>query len=67
MDCLVRRDDDTIVYVNKMHKYKSDGNTPRPKINDKKNKKKIEKDNNELQQQQQEQEQDLIMILQMFL
>ena len=65
MDCLVRRDDNTIAYVNKMHKYKSDGNTPRPKIN---NKKIIEKQKEQQQEKQQQlEEQDLKLILQMFL
>ena len=36
MDCLVRRDDNTIAYVNKMHNYKPKKiDTPRPKKKDK--------------------------------
>ena len=68
MDCLVRRDDNTIAYVNKMHKYKSDGNTPRPKINNKNNElQKLKQKQKEQQQQKLKQEKDLKLILQMFL
>lgn len=69
MDCLVRRDDNTIAYVNKMHKYKSDGNTPRPNIkkNNELQKLKLLQKQKEQQQQKLKQEQDLMMILQMFL
>lgn len=34
MDCLVRRDDNTIAYINKMHNYNPKG-TPRPVKKDK--------------------------------
>ena len=48
MDCLVRRDDNTVAYVHKMHRYnpiKED--TPRPKKNkDKKKDKEIYKNIN---------------------
>ncbi len=34
MDCLIRRDDNTIAYINKMHKYNPKKvDTPRPKKN----------------------------------
>ena len=35
MDCLIRRDDNTIAYINKMHKYNPKKvDTPRPKKNE---------------------------------
>lgn len=37
MDCLVRRKDNTIAYVNKMHNYNPSKSTPRPKPPQKKN------------------------------
>ena len=58
MDCLVKRKDNTIAYVNKMHNYKPKKvDTPRPKKN--KNLKKDKKISQE--------EQDLIDILRLFL
>ena len=30
MDCLIRRDDNTIAYINKMHNYNPNVGTPRP-------------------------------------
>ena len=60
MDCLVRRDDDTIVYVNKMHNYKPKKvDTPRPKKDKDKDIKKDKKISQE--------ELDLIDILRLFL
>ena len=38
MDCLVRRDDNTIAYINKMHNYNPKVRTPRPKPVEKKDK-----------------------------
>ena len=40
MDCLVRRDDNTIAYINKMHNYNPKVRTPRPVV-EKKEKTKV--------------------------
>ena len=40
MECLVRRKDKTVAYINKMHNYNPKG-TPRPKPKPKKNKEEI--------------------------
>ena len=32
MDCLIRRDDNTIAYINKMHNYNPKIRTPRPVV-----------------------------------
>ena len=40
MDCLVRRDDNTIAYINKMHNYNPKG-TPRPVEKKEKDKTKV--------------------------
>lgn len=57
MEFLVRRDDNTLAYIHKMHNYNPKLGTPRPKSTCKK--KKLEKDD-ELEKQLQE-------ILQLFL
>ena len=31
MECLIRRDDNTLAYIHKMHKYNPKVGTPRPK------------------------------------
>ena len=41
MDCLIRRDDNTIAYINKMHNYNPKVMTPRPKPVEKKDKTKV--------------------------
>ena len=42
MDCLVRRDDNTIAYINKMHNYNPKVRTPRPRpVVEKKDKTKV--------------------------
>ncbi len=59
MDCLVRRDDNTIAYIHKMHNYKPKKiDTPRPKKKDKDTK---DFSHNELS------EKDLIEILKIYL
>ena len=46
MECLVRRDDNTLAYIHKMHNYNPKIGTPRPKPK----KKTFKKDSHEQQQ-----------------
>ena len=57
MECLVKRDDNTVAYIHKIHNYNPKKGTPRPKKKDKDKKDK----KNELS------ENELINILKLFL